>query len=119
MQEAGLLPSPAPPATLGRRFPQFNQASKLSLALPRTPPRRQGSLRGQDNTPSLDSIQKGSEKQRGLKQAPVLPKAGVDQFFSTLGNRDPTVHSMLARPTSLRPTAREFLIRHNMPQAQD
>lgn len=32
--EEELLPRPAPPATLGRRFPQLCQASKLSLALP-------------------------------------------------------------------------------------
>lgn len=55
MQKAGLLSSPAPPATLRRRFPQLSQASKLALALALagTPPRKHGSLSAQDNTPGL------------------------------------------------------------------
>lgn len=58
MQKAGLLSSPAPPATLGRRFPQLSQASKLALALALagTPPRKHGSLSAQDNTPGLQLL---------------------------------------------------------------
>lgn len=49
VQEAELLLSPAPPATLGRRFLQLCQASKLSSP----PPRRHARLGAQDNTPHL------------------------------------------------------------------
>lgn len=102
MQEAELLPSPAPPATLGRHFPQLCQANSLALPQPW--------CSGQHSTSvTSDSIQKGLEKQRGLKQAPVLPKTGTDRlFFSTLGNRELTVHNMLARPTPLEAHDKSF-----------